>query len=239
MLSHTDARPGAGVPLAWLAWGAALLPFLTTHISFLLAAGFEQVPWCVPYWDSCTSISATGRGQPAKYVFKLGMIPAALLTGTLWWALQRWCRQLGVATGRAMPVVGGVAALSLVLYTLALGEVGDGFRLLRRIGVVLAFAFTFIAQVMFTRCVRELARRDGDARWHRFYGWMMRLLGLLLVVGVVSVVLDALLADGYDTMEDAFEWWMALLLNAYFVLVALLVQRARVYLDVVSAGGPR
>ena len=126
-----------------------------------------------------------------------------------------------------------------MLYTLALGEVGDGFRLLRRIGVVLAFAFTFIAQVMFTRCVRELARRDGDARWHRFYGWMMRLLGLLLVVGVVSVVLDALLADGYDTMEDAFEWWMALLLNAYFVLVALLVQRARVYLDVVSAGGPR
>ena len=60
MLSHTDARPGAGVPLAWLAWGAALLPFLTTHISFLLAAGFEQVPWCVPYWALVYSLLAHG-----------------------------------------------------------------------------------------------------------------------------------------------------------------------------------
>lgn len=221
------AGDSSGLPLAWLAWCAALLPLLTTHGCYLLAASYDQVPWCVPYWDSCSSISATGRQLPAKLVFKLGMIPAALLTTLLWWSLWRWGQRRS-GSGLAMPWLGTVAALALILYTLALGEVGDGYRLLRRIGVVLAFALTFIAQVLFARLVLECHLPD--------YRRLLAMLLLLLTVGMVSVALDGVLGDAYDAIEDAFEWWLALLLNGYFVLVALMLQRQKVYLDVVSVG---
>ena len=215
-----------GIPLAWLAWCAALLPLLTTHTTYLVAANYEWVDWCVPYWDSCTSISATGRQLPAKYVFKLGMIPAVLLTALLWWTLLQWGRNMGARSSIWMPALGAVAALCLILYTLALGEVGDSYRLLRRIGVVFAFAFTFIAQVLFTRLTLMLSLRHPDLGLVRYYQWMLRLQLVLLAIGITSVILDGVLGDAYDAIEDAFEWWMALLLNGYFLLVARMLQKS-------------
>ncbi|MBA56343.1 MAG: hypothetical protein CMK89_17985 [Pseudomonadales bacterium] len=221
-----------GIPLAWLAWCAALLPLLTTHTTYLVAANYELVHWCVPYWDSCTSISATGRQLPAKYIFKLGMIPAALLTALLWWALWQWGRSMGVRSTIWMPVLGVVAALCLILYTLALGEVGDGYRLLRRIGVVFAFAFTFIAQVLLTRQTLMISLRQPDFGFGRDYRWMLRVQLVLLSIGMTSVILDGIMGDAYDAIEDAFEWWMALLLNGYFVLVARMLQKTSAVLFV-------
>ena len=236
--AHSSA-PSQGLPLVWLAWLAALLPFVTTHICYLLAASHGQVDWCIPYWDSCTSISATGRQLPAKYVFKLGMIPAALLTAALWWCLWGWGRQHQAGTGWWMPVLGSLAALALILYTLALGEVGQGYRTLRRPGVVLAFAFTFLAQVLFTRLLRRLAQRNGDPWWTHWWRRSLSLQLLLLGIGLLSVILDLVLGRGYDAMEDAFEWWMALLLNGYFVGVALLLRRDPGWLQIRAAGPGR
>lgn len=224
-----------GIPLAWLAWCAALLPLLTTHTTYLVAASYGLVDWCVPYWDSCTSISATGRQLPAKIIFKLGMIPAALLTALLWWALWQWGLNMGVRSSKWMPALGIIAALSLILYTLALGEVGDSYRMLRRIGVVFAFALTFIAQVLFTRQTLMLSLRHPDFEFARDYRWMLRLQLILLSIGMVSVILDGVLGDAYDAIEDAFEWWMALLLNGYFVLVARMLQKSGAALVVSSS----
>lgn len=213
-----------GLPLHHLAWAVALLPILTVHISYLLAASYGQVEWCVPYWDSCTSISATGRQMPAKFVFKMGMIPAALLTVVFWWGLWRWCQfVLAQKDTLVMPILGSLAAVFLIQYTLALGEVGDGYRFLRRTGVVLTFALTFIAQVLFVRRLKSLSQKVLEYRvW---YLRMIRLLLLLLAIGMTSVMLDAVLGDAYDKIEDAFEWWMALFLNGFFILVAVMLRR--------------
>ncbi len=47
-----------------LVWVCALLPFITTHASYLIAASHGHVEWCIPYWDASTSISATRRQMP-------------------------------------------------------------------------------------------------------------------------------------------------------------------------------
>lgn len=208
-----------------LAWIASVLPLTTTHVCYLVSAWYGHVPWCIPYWDSCTSISATGREFPAKWLFKAGMIPTALVTALLWWCAWGWLQQRNVPTQlralRAMPLLGSVAAVSLILYTLALGEVGEGYRIIRRTGVVLAFALTYLSQLLLVQLLGSLARIDNNPVILLWQRRMMRLLVLLLLVGVLSVALDALLGDGYDDIEDAFEWIMALMLHIYFALLAM------------------
>ena len=39
----------------------AVAPIVFIHLTYLISAAQGYVPWCIPYIDSCTSISATGR----------------------------------------------------------------------------------------------------------------------------------------------------------------------------------
>ena len=210
--------------LVSLAWPAALLPFITIHVSYILAASQGHVEWCMPYWDACTSISATGRQMPEKLWFKLGMLTAAGVTALLWW-------QLGRSTGKSgtMVILGILACVFLTMYTLALGVEGDTYQRIRRIGITLSFAFTFLAQLLYTRFLGQRSKSSHDPLT---FGWSRFLLGLitaLLIIGILSVVLDAALGERYDDYEDAFEWILALLLNSWFAGLAmyLMTQRER------------
>lgn len=215
-----------GLRLSTIAWAAALLPFITIHVSYLMAAAFGHVDWCIPYLESCTSISATGRQLPEKIWFKAMMIPAALTAALMWWSAAAWSRTCG--SGRyprtlvAMPLLGLLAAVFLIMYTAALGESGDTYRLMRSTGVKLSFAFTYLSQLMLTRLLGDVAQHQND---HLLSRWYPRLLGLnilLLIVGILSVILDETVPVFYNRyVDDAFEWWMALLINLYFACVAL------------------
>lgn len=221
-MEHQDSY--LGVKLHQLAWATALLPFITTHTSFLWAASLGYVDWCVPYWDGCTSISATGRELPVKIWFKFLMTPSILLTMTLWWCATAWRVQCGTTlytrSLRAMPVLGTLAAVSLLLYTLALGE-GDAYRLVRRAGVVTSFALTYISQLLLTRLIGELARQRRDPVMLRWYQRLFALSSILLGTGILSVVLDGIMGPAFDEIEHSFEWMMALLINGYFACLAL------------------
>lgn len=233
--------PSASVPLSIIAFAAALLPFVTTHVSYLLAANLGHVEWCIPYWDSCTSISATGRQLPEKLWFKAGMVPTALLTALLWWCAAHWRRLAGPTHFprrlALLPWLGTMAALALLVYTVALGEGGAAYQQVRRSGVALSFALTFIGQVLLTQLVGELAALREDAPLARAAQQQLRLLVLLLGLGVLSLLLDVVLGAGYERYEDAFEWWLALLLNGYFLLLARLWQREGARLELYTGQG--
>ena len=79
---------------------AALLPFLAVHGSYLVAASYGQVDWCVPYIDSCTSISATGRKPPASYLFRALMLPSAMIMMCYWWFNYSWLSSLHKRAGQ-------------------------------------------------------------------------------------------------------------------------------------------
>ena len=213
------------------------MPFTTIHVSYFLAASFGHLEWCVPYWLDCYSISATGRALPEKIWFKLGMIPAALVTVTLWWSAAEW-RHHTAATRynkslAAMRWIGLVAALFLILYTLALGEEGPTYRNLRRTGVILAFSLTFVSQLLLTRSIGELAKIRNDKYMGIWHQRLMTVTVVLLVTGLISVVLTYALGDTYHRMENAFEWTMALMLNAYFVGLAIMWSGEKAALKVV------
>lgn len=85
-------------PLLNLAAAAVLLfilPTLAININYLIAAFEGHVPWCNPYWDSCTSISATGRQGTAFLFFKGTMLPLAFLYWYYWYQCSLRLRRYG------------------------------------------------------------------------------------------------------------------------------------------------
>ncbi len=220
----------------WIALLTALLPFFTVHLTYLVAAWQELVPWCLPYLDSCTSISATGRHPPASYVFRAGMLPSAVIIMAYWWLNGAWLaslRQEGrTAHLRAMVSLGVVAALGLIAYVTVLGEVGEAWARLRRSGTVLFFSFTFLAQLLLARELVRLPQLvPGGAGLARA---MLGICQLLLGLGLVTVIWQGVDGAGYDDVEDAFEWVLSLLLQTNFFLGYLLWRRARWRLQPVS-----
>lgn len=209
--------------LWWLALAAGLIPLLTIHATFAISVMEGYVSWCIPYWDSCTSISRTGRYGTSYFIFKGTMLPAALLGMLFWWLNGQWLRQLGVDSRSVawIPWLGLVACVALAAYTLALGHEGDRFNLVRRIGVVLYFSLTFIAELLISGALKS------HPRWHSDGKNLLRLCELTLAVGILSVILTAVVPHIYSKIDDAFEWVLALLINLHALWLALLWRKSR------------
>lgn len=191
----------------------AILPTLAIHGNYLIAAYEGSVPWCNPYWDSCTSISATGRHGIAYYVFKATMMPMALLYACYWFSCNRYLNLRGYKK-RHIAHLGSIAVTALLVYVIALGAVGDGFQLSRRIGIIFYFTLTYLCQLLIASQLARLPRHSG------FSFAQQSLLATILLIGLLTLLLDAVLSD-YDAIEDAFEWLVALLLHLNFLLAAL------------------
>ncbi len=208
-------------------WGlalvAGLIPLLTIHATFAVSVLEGHVSFCMPYWDSCTSISRTGREGTSYFIFKGTMLPAAALGIVFWWLNGRWLQQLGVHTWGVLwvPWLGLIAGLALGVYTLALGHAGDGFNLTRRIGVVLYFSFTFICQLLISAGLRShpLWRHPGNR--------LLNLCQFTLAVGILSVMLNGVMPEFYSRRDDAFEWILALLINLHALWLAWLWRKSR------------
>lgn len=207
------------VRLAPLAWATALLPLVTMHVCYLLSASEQLVPWCLPWFEGCTSISRASRSGIAYFVFKAGMLPACVCMMLFWWCNRYWLRQLGVEP-RGWWWLGMLAALPLALYTVVLGHAGDTPYLLRRIGVVGFFGLTYLAQLGLSASLRNSALSSAGQR-------LFRLCGVTLLVGIASLILGVIWPEHYDTMDDGFEWTLAVLINLHTLWVAWLWHRSR------------
>lgn len=210
---------------------AAVVPFIAVHLTYLVAAGTGVVDWCIPYIDSCTSISATGREPPASYLFRATMLPSAVFMAAYWWFNLVWLDSERARAelprgqlGRWMMALGLLACIGLVLYVTVLGEAGDLWRRQRRIGTVLFFSFTFIAQLLLVAQLRQL--KQALPKLQSIAQLMLKICIALLALGVLTVVLDAWDEQWYESVEDAFEWFLSLLLQTNFLLGYFLWRRA-------------
>ena len=220
---------------------AALVPLVAVHATYLVAAASGQVDWCIPYVDSCTSISATGRKPPASYLFRATMLPAAAVIAAYWWLNYAWLASLQQRAGQGAAAANGwmlafglLACLGLVLYVTVLGEAGEAWARQRRAGAVLFFSFTYLAQLLLlSQAGRVVEWHPPLRRWLLPAMWL--LCALLLLLGILTVLLDAWDGTWYDTVEDAFEWWLALLLQLNFLFGYLLWRQAGFSLAVDSS----
>ncbi|MEM7692656.1 MAG: hypothetical protein AAF194_09505 [Pseudomonadota bacterium] len=209
--------------------GCTIMPFIAVHGAFFISASYEYVNWCNPYWDSCTSISATGRRAPASYWFRGLMLPVSMLMVVYWWLHWTLLGRLGQAgTLRdAMFFFGVLACIGLAAYVTVLGEIGDQWRAQRRIGAILFFSLTYLSQLLLASGLRSTLNAPANLQGMPAVVWsvgnrLLRICQLLLLIGIVSVIVQ--LYDGalHDNVEDAIEWQLALLLQLNFMFTVAL-----------------
>lgn len=206
-----------GVPLWPLPLAIALTLTVAAHVALVISAQAGHVPACVPYIEGCTSISRAARHGLGNHLFRLLVLPCALLVGLHWWLSARWARTLGQGW-RALLVLGVLAAIALAVYATFLGTEGAAYRFLRRHGVNVFFGSSYVAQLVF---LRALIRSGALPRGLRLS--MQSVCVAMLSLGLLHVAALAAIggSDLQDRLENALEWQLGALLVAWYVLQAL------------------
>lgn len=200
------------------AWLIFLIPLVVVHAAWLWSSLVGAIEWCIPYSSGCVSISKAARSSDALFLFRAGMILTAMLLVNFWLHVGHFLA-LYQRRRRALILIGIIAALFLVLYANFLGTHGKVYQLLRQYGVTVYFAFTVLAHMLFTR---DLVGID-EKRIKPYANIMAWLSAWMLVVGITSVICNALLAgEAKDKWENIIEWHFAIGMNGYFLLVALM-----------------
>lgn len=220
-MSRDDALPIWPLPLA-----VALVPVLAAHLAYALSTEAGLAPACMPYLDGCVTISRAARHGLGNHLFRLLMLPCALLQALHWCAARRWLRlsHPDPAAGRSLLLLGVFAGTALAVYVAFLGTEGEVYEWLRRYGARLYFASTYLAQLVLLRRYRQLPASQHDA----LYRWMLIVSVAMLVVGLANTAASYLVADERlkDRLENLLEWHLGLLMTGWFLLQAVLWRRS-------------
>lgn len=205
-------------PLYPLALAAGLLPLATFNLCYLIGVDQGHLPACVPYLEGCTTTSSTGRAAPEALLFRAGMIPGAVAMALFWLLAADFDPRTRKSLRLALAASGAAAAVFLIVYTVALGLPGEGYRLQRRIGINGFFLLSFVAQVGFALALR----RGPTAR--RAAALLLALCAAELSAGVAGWALADVVAEK-RRLQNIVEWNVIVLLAGYFVAAALLWRR--------------
>lgn len=208
-------REPAGIPLWWLPLLAAAMPLIATHLAWWLSVQDGHIPLCNPYLEGCTSISRAARHGLGNDLFRMAMLPCATLQALFWLAAHRWLRRHDPATGGWVLWLGVVGACFLAVYVAFLGTEGAIYQVLRRYGVHMYFAGTFLALMV---TLRRLSRWPDEPA-HRLL--VVVALGMLSL-GIATVAIGATVEDDdlKDRLENILEWNLGLWLTAMFAVFA-------------------
>ncbi len=208
-MNADDAR----LPLWPLPLLIAVLFLVAAHAAYLLSIQAGHVPACMPYVDGCVSISRAARHGLGNHLFRLLVIPCAVLHALVWWLARYWLRG-----GRLMLALGAMSAMALAVYATFLGTEGEAYRFLRRYGVVVYFGFGYLAQLaLMQRAARRGALPAGVIAAQSWIAVAMLGLGLANVVAGLAVPDPA----AKDRCENVFEWWLGLLMVGWYAVLAL------------------
>lgn len=217
------------VPLWTFPLAIALVMLASAHLAWWLSLRAGYIEPCNPYWDGCTSISRAARHGLGNHLFRLMMLPCALLVAIHWWLAGRWLGA-GSKPARALAVLGATCAVALGVYATFLGTEGAAYGFLRRYGITVFFGCGFLAQLVFLR------RWNGDTTTgaaRRQWRMMAAVCVAMLLLGVGNVLGDALLQDRarQDRLENALEWQLGLLLATWYLLQAWCWRHERLHLS--------
>lgn len=200
-----------------------LVPVFTVFTCYAIAIETAGIPSCNPFLDGCTSVSSTGRHEPASYLFKAMMMPQSVVLSAYWLLNVGWLRALERArggnanAGTGIGVVGVTGSLFLILYVTFLGSEVPFYEFMRRYGVYMYFALNVVAQLMLVYRVLPHARDWGTPRFLRVTRMQLFLAWVPFAMGVLNLVLKATLEESRPA-ENRIEWSFAILMQAYFLL---------------------
>ncbi len=101
---------------------------------------------------------------------------------------------------------------------------------MRRFGVVLFMFCSFISQLIAGNALSKIEAFAADGKK------LLRFSAIMLAIAMFSLVLDGVLGADYDRIENAFEWWLIMLLLAHLFMMIQLWKKSKFMLVVTNAG---
>jgi len=216
---------------------AGLLPLIATVVAYLMSIRLGLVPECNPFLEGCVSISRAARHDLPNLLFRALVLPAAVLQAICWVLCPDWLRTLDATPDRfqrALPALGVVAGVFLVLYGTFLGTEGEGYRWMRRNGVAFYFGLTCIGMLI----VSDQIQRRLIGNWLE-RNLALALCAMLPLLGLAYVFLPlwwpAPLTK--DALENITEWWGGAIFTAFFAILAWAWRRTGFTLRLGRRGG--
>jgi hypothetical protein len=194
-----------GLPLV-----TGLVPLIGINLAYWIGVNADVLPSCIPYFDGCTSISATGRYPPGDRLFRAIMLPQAVLLAVTWSFAVLWLRSLSPQSKAAIPalIFGLTGAAALILYVSYLGTKEPFYELMRRFGIYLYFLGTAVAQMILTLGLARSRVRQS----------MLWIVAVPWLLGLVNFA-QKTLRENPDRMENIIEWIVSVFMQIWFVLL--------------------
>ena len=177
-----------------------LVPIISVSVSYVISAFFNYVPWCVPFTDGCTSISKVGRYGISFYIYKIFLIPIAILIIYFWFKIY-----LDIYKNIFLLITSLVASLALIIYLSFLGFDGSTYRFMREIGIFFFFILMPLTQILVTSLASSVHFKT------KFF--------ILLILISYSILLFAyliILTLDNGNYENIIEWNFAFLIFLFF-----------------------
>ena len=183
-----------------------ILAFLAIHIPLIISTTNGLLEACNPYLNGCFSISRSSRQPISIYVFKPLMIISAVALYLL------WPRLLKQDYKRFFLYMGQIGSIFLVIYTIALGNKGDFYEVMRKYGIFIFYIFTLFSQWAYCFSINAVKKEFFSKK-----GGLLFLCYFQIILFTCSIPFYIFLKnDGY--IENIFEWWITLSIIIWFFL---------------------
>ena len=228
-----QSSPGPASVLWPLPLLGGLMPAIAALLALWLSSSMGLIPVCNPLLDGCVSISRAARHDLPNHLFRALVLPAAVLQGITWMLCSAWLRSLGPEARRllrALPWLGLLACVFLVLYGTFLGTEGKAYGWMRRFGITFYFGFTYLCMLIVSGALWRLANAGAVRLPARLDRALVALCAVTLAIGLVQVFTPPFLdsEDLKNRLENILEWYAALGFTLFFLTLAWLWRHARV-----------
>lgn len=202
-----------------LALLVVILPLLASNGAYLLSAYEGYVSWCMPYIDGCTTISQAGRSGNTIFFYRAVVFTYSVILMWFWLYSKNWLDLLQGHTTKISQIIfwlGLAGSIALLIYIDFLGTTGEINHYMRRIGAMLYFTLTPLAQsLMLNQHYNILRKKPEVSIKPKVLQYQLIILLLMLLIGVISIFLAVTDNDTYES-QNIVEWNFSLLLNLYF-----------------------
>ena len=215
-----------------------ILPLLASNGAYLLSAFEGSVPWCMPYIDGCTTISQAGRSGNTIFYYRALVMTYSVLLMWFWLYSKSWLELLHGHTTKIARIIlwlGLAGSIALLIYIDFLGTTGEINRFMRRIGAMLYFTLTPLAQSLMLNQHYNILRKKPEVSINpKVLQYQLIILLLMLLIVVISIFLFVTDNITYE-IENIVEWNFSLLVNLYFAGMILMWKDYRHVFTVTAA----
>jgi hypothetical protein len=200
--------------------GIFLLSFFGVAISLWLSRSFELVPQCRVFIDGCISISASGRQEPAVFVFRATIIPTGMLLILTWWLNVQWLKLLGLRRRLSIALLhllGTASPILLICYIALIGSAGELDHQIRQAVITSYFPATLLAKIILALALIRL-NVDGLKPW---LAWTMLAIAVVVLALAAGSVLVSALLDDPSVVHNLSQWHGTTAFAAWYLLLAL------------------